>query len=232
MSYASSSRNSRVLPISLLVMACILGACNSGPPRGLPRATALERRGEAFLEAGELKEAEAVFRQAAYGNPAPFYARLGLARSLAGLGRWDEFDVSMQAALSAMPQTPDGMELAARTFLEAAQRSRGGLKLQYAATALQYLTRVRVLAPDIPHLSYHAGVAQMESGNTSLALPLLHQAVEESPDLPQVIEAIALCYRRLRVPREVLALLEPIHREGNLTSVMQREYLWALEQGK
>lgn len=212
----------------MMILLFALAGCNS-TPRGLPPATALERRGEAFLDGGELAEAEAVFRQALSSRPYAFMSWVGLSRVLAAGRRFDEFDIAMQQAMAFMPGTPEGYDLVGRTLLDASMRTRGSLKLQYAATSLQFFTRARIHAPELPDLSYHAAVAHMQSGNYIQALSLLDQARVESPGLVQVVEAASGCFRALGAPANVVELLEPLEAGGSLTAPMTKDLKWARE---
>ena len=216
----------RILPSAMLVSLCALFACSSAP-RGLPTPSAIESRGDAFLESGDYTEASAVFSQATQMRPLSFLARIGLARAYTGLRRFEAFDPVMQQALSLNPRTPEADDLLARTFLDASIHAPRNLRMQYAATALQFFSRARAIAPELPHLSYHAAVAQKQLGNPVAALEILSQAEVESPGLIDVQECASACFRMLGAPKNVIELLTPLEAEGRLTPTLKKDLLWA-----
>jgi hypothetical protein len=133
----------------------------------------------------------------------------------------------MQQALDLNPRTPEAYDVLGRTFLDASLRTNGATSKQYAAMSVLFLSKARAAGPEIPHLSYHAAVAQKQLGDYMGALTILNQAQVESPGLIGVMECASACYRALGSPANIVELLAPLEAEGKLSPTLVKDLTWA-----
>ena len=217
-----STRFSSVLILAMLCVGCAVG----GPERGLPRATTQEVRAAKLLDEGRVDEAQAVFFQAAQLNPRPFIASIGVARCASARGNWSMVTRALQQAYGAAPKTPEANDLLGRTHLEVAKVTSGGMRIQHASTAASLFSAASRVAPDLPSLAYHTGMSELLAGRTKEAITFLTLAVREDAT-DDAIHALVLAYKRVKQKRAVIALLEPMEKEGRLPPSLAKELAWA-----
>lgn len=216
-----------VRPCILIATVLFATGCQAGPERGLPSATLQERRAEKMFEAGQIAEARAAFEQAAQTNPQPFLSSIGLARCGIRLGDRALTSAAMRLAYTSAPKTPEASDLLGRTHLEAAKVSTGALRIQHATTAASLFSSASRVAPELPSLAYHTGMAELLSGNVVPAITFLQVALGKDPSSTDALHALTLAWRRLGNKERVVALLSPYEKEGQLTPALAKELQWA-----
>jgi len=217
-----------LIPLTFIVLGA---GCASGPERGLPRATTQELRAAKLLDEGRTEEAQAVFLQAAQLNPRPFIASIGIARCATVRGEWNMVTMALQQAYASAPSTPEANDLLGRTHLEAAKVSSGGLRAQHASTAASLFSAASRVAPELPSLAYHTGMAELLSGRAKDAVTFLLVSLANDPT-DDARHALVLAYKKLGQKRQVVAVLEPLERSGELSPALAKELTWARTPSK
>jgi tetratricopeptide (TPR) repeat protein len=130
--------------------------------------------GDAYLDAGLLKEAEESYRALLQIDPdyTVAHQRLGLVHNAAR--RFDEAAASFKRALAKNPDEPSALEGIAETYLGTRDYTR-------AADAATHAARLR---PDSPAAHYLAGLAHASLGQRALALADLARLQQLHADAP------------------------------------------------
>jgi hypothetical protein len=126
-----------------------------------------------------------------------------------------------------MRETPEAYDLVARTMLEAARVQTGQRAQLSASMAASFFARVRAQAPEIPGLSYHVGLCKVIQGRTRDAVPYFEQALRESPEMTDALDALVFALRELKAAKRLVNLLEPLEKAGTLPPTMVRHLVWA-----
>ncbi len=210
----------------LAFVIALLPGCRSAPERGLPTATVLETRAAQSLEEGRIEEAQALFSAALEQSRPPFLAAVGLARVALRSGDERLFETAMEDALRVAPRTPEAQELCGRTLLEAARASAPPKRRQRALLSATLLGQAQRLAPELPRLAYHTGIAELLAGEAQAAVPLLEIASAEEPEADDVAEAFVEALRAAHREPDIVRVLEaraatrPL--SGRLASELER----------
>lgn len=216
----------------LLGVLLFLAACSSSPSRGLPEPNELQVKGQEMLQGGDPAAARELFKQAARQGGDPFLANVGLARCSIAQGSWALMRLELNAAMATAPRTPEAYDLLGRTLLEAAKSREGSLRRQYAALAGHFFSQARIRAPELPGLTYHAGLTQYLAGRVRRAVAFYERALNEEPVPEALLPALAGAYRQLGYKKRMVALLEPLEEQALLTPSLAEHLAWAREGGQ
>ncbi len=141
-------------------------------------------RGDQALLAGDTAGAAEAYRRAVEADPESFWARKSLGLTLHELGRADEAERHLEAALGLDPGLPEAGARRERARLVYAL---GGIAANRGrfAEALERFRRAAALNPDDAEVHVQVGNLHGRAGRLKEALAAFDRALELEPDLPE-----------------------------------------------
>jgi tetratricopeptide (TPR) repeat protein len=149
------------------------------------RGEGLLSLGNAFIQMGDLAEAESTMRTAIDREPYLTAAYVNLADIYRQTGREMEAEVLLRSAIENNPQNPTGYFALGLSLVRSGQLREAVITLGDAAT----------LAPNEPYYQYVAGIALNSNGEREAGLTTLHEVHNQFPGHRDTLFALATIYR-------------------------------------
>jgi predicted Zn-dependent protease len=176
--------------------------------------------GDQALSAGRPDEARTIFLQAMRGQPRPFVAWVGVARSSIAMGDSQTAQLAIGQAMQSDPGTAQSADLLGRTLLMLAQ-GLGEEGRGQAIMADMMFQRVDHLDPAYPKLAYHRGLARLAANEPAPAAVFLERAVQSDPSDTNAPRALLIAYGRSGQTERARALVETMRGSGRFTEPIE-----------